>query len=118
MNIGVTNQQDIAIIDGNLSIVTGIEEIRQLIKQRLLSFQGEWFLNFNQGMPYFQTILKKATTLSAIENIYINTIIQTPGVIDIETFRLDFDPATRRANITFRALTTNGVLDFNTGEQL
>jgi hypothetical protein len=114
MNIGLTNDQDLAIIDSNLSLVTGIEELRQLVKQVLLSFQGDWFLDLDLGLPYFQQILVKSTSISAVENIYLDAISSVRGILDIVSFNLDFNPKTRRADITFSALTSDGVLDFTT----
>ena len=116
MNIGVTSDQDIAIVDANLSLVTGLEEIQQLVQQRLLSFRGDWFLDLQLGMPYFQEILRKETTLSGVELAYLDTISRVPGILSIDTFELIPDAANRIANIKFTATTTNGVLNFNTGE--
>jgi len=116
MNIGLTDDQDIEIIDANLSIVTKIEELRQLIKQVLLSFQGDWFLDLNLGLPYFQTILAKATSIAAVESIYLDALVAIPGVLDIVSFNLVFNPATRKADITFSAITSDGVIDFSTGD--
>ena len=113
MNIGVTEDQDINIVDSNLELVEGIEEIRQLTKQTLLSFEGDWFLDLDLGLPYFQTILQKATSISAIEGIYLDAIAATPGIIDILTFNLTLEPGTRKADIRFSARTSDGVLDFN-----
>lgn len=116
MNLGQTADNDLDVINGNLQLITGDEEIAQLLKNRLLSFRGEWFLNLELGLPYFEQILEKATSLSAIEGIYLKAITETPGVRDIETFRLDFDPATRQIDLSFRARTSNGVIDFNLGD--
>ncbi len=116
MNISLSNDNDIQIIDGGLPLVTGIEEIRQLCGQILRSFQGDWFLNLDKGMPYFQTILLKATSVSGIEAIYLDVIGRIPGIIDIRTFTLSYDPANRILNIAFTAQTTDGVLDFNLEE--
>jgi hypothetical protein len=116
MNIGLSSDNDIQIVDGNLPLVTGIEEIRQLTLQTLTAFEGDWFLDLDSGMPYFQTILQKATSISQIEGIYLDVISTIPGILDIESFNLSFTASTRQASISFRARTTDGVLDFNTDE--
>lgn len=116
MNIGLTDDLDIGIVDGGLWLVTGKEEIRQLLIQKLLRIQGEWFLNLDNGLPYFDVILEKGTSLADIEAIYINTIITTPGVIDINEFDLIFNPATRQADITCQIDTVEGELNFSTLE--
>lgn len=113
MNIFVDNNNDIVMVDGGLLLVTGLEEMRQSVGQALRSFEGDWFLNLELGLPYFQSILQKATSVSEVENIFLDTISNIPGVLDLETFQLSFDKTTRRADISFRALTSNGILDFN-----
>jgi hypothetical protein len=114
MNIFLDGNNDIAMVDGGLLLITGIEETRQLLQQTLSFFQADWFLDLNLGLPYFQTILQKATSISAVEGIYLDTIAAVPGVLDIETFNLAFDKTTRRADVTFRVVTSNGILDFST----
>jgi hypothetical protein len=116
MNISLSSDNDIQIIDAGLPLVTGIEEIRQLCGQILRSFQGDWFLDLDKGMPYFQTLLVKATTISGIEAIYLDVIGRIPGILDIRTFKLSFDVPNRIMNITFTAQTSDGVLDFNLEE--
>ncbi len=116
MNVLLSKDNDIVPVDGNLGLVSGIEELSQLAKQNLLSVKGDWFLNLDAGLPMYETILRKSTTMSEVEQIYLDAITQIPGVISIESFNLDFDEKTRTANITFRAITSDGMLDYNSGE--
>lgn len=116
MNISLSSDNDIQIIDAGLPLVTGIEEIRQIVGQVLRSFKGDWFLNFEKGMPYFQTLLAKATSVAGIEAIYLDVIGKIPGILDIRTFTLSFDVPNRIMNIAFTAQTSDGVLDFNLEE--
>jgi len=116
MNIGLSSGNDIYVVDGDLPLVTGIEEIRQLVGQVLRSSQGDWFLDFDIGLPFFQTIFQKATSISEIENIYLDRISLVPGVLDITKFDLVSDAATRSINIIFTARTSDGVLNFNLAE--
>lgn len=113
MNLFLTNDNDIQIIDGGLPLVTGLDEIRQMTSCRLQAFQGDWFLNLDLGMPYFQEILKKVTTAAQIEAIFLQEIGKIPGILDIDEFNIEFIKTTREINITFRATTTAGILDFN-----
>jgi len=112
MNISLQNM-DIAVIDGALPLVEGIDEVEQSITNALSSYEGEWFLDLDQGMPYFQVILQKSTSLSTIEAYFLKAISLVPGVLDIETFEMDFDPSTRVLDITTRIRTSDGVLDYN-----
>ncbi len=117
MNIFLDSNNDIAMVDGGLLLVTGIEEIRQLLGQTLRSFQADWFLNLDLGLPYLQTMFQKITSLAAIEGVFLEAIAAVPGVLDIETFNLSFDKTTRKADVTFRVTTSDGVLDFTLSEE-
>ena len=112
MNISVDSNNDITMVDGGLPLVTGLEEIRQSITQSLSSFQEDWFLNLDLGIPYFQTILKKATSLSEVESIYLEVIASTTGVLDITSFNMVLDTGTRILEVELTADTSDGVLDF------
>ena len=112
-NIAVNEEGDIAVVDGALGIVSGIDELTQLIDQTLSASQGDWFLDIDLGIPNFQVILKKSTSIAQIESIYLDTINAIPGILEIETFNLSLDSATRVLSISFRARTTDGVLDYN-----
>lgn len=112
MNINLSSDNDIQTIDAELPFTTGIEEIRQLTGQVLRSVKGDWFLNLDLGLPYYQTIFRKSTTLSAIEGVYLHAIADIPGILELLEFSMSFEPTTREIDITFRALTTDGVLNF------
>ena len=116
MNILLNNEGDIAIVDGGLPLVEGIDELAQVLKQVLLTSEGDWFLNLDLGLPFFQNIFRKTTTISAIEGIYLTVIAGVQGVINVNSFSLEFDPTTRNLNVIFSAQTTEGVLNFNLAE--
>ncbi len=50
---------DIVITAGDMVTISGIDEAGQRIKDRLLTFQNEWFLNLSYGVDYIGTILIK-----------------------------------------------------------
>ena len=54
---GVKN--DLIIDTFDLSMVDGIEQIRQKLQIRLQFFYGEWYLDTTQGVKYFDEIFKK-----------------------------------------------------------
>lgn len=116
MNIQLSDDNDIIPKDGNLPLVEGLDELAQLAKQNLLSVQGDWFLNLDAGLPMYETILRKSTSITEVEQIYFDAIGQLPGVISVDSFNLEFDGSTRNLNVTFRATTSDGILNFNLRE--
>ncbi len=98
--------------DGDLIIVTGIDAIAQHLRIRLQFFRGEWFLDTRQGIPYFEEVLIKAPDLNVVQSLLREAIRETPGVISITSFELDFDGVTRKLSLNSDALTTEGPLRF------
>lgn len=113
MNLLLTADNDLAIVDGSLKLITGVEEITQKIKQVLTCSKADWFLDLDLGLPFFQQLLQKSTSAALVEATYLTTISAIPGVLDILEFRLDYEPTTRSASIAFKVSTSDGVIDFN-----
>lgn len=107
-----TTTDDILILKGDLVLTIGREAIRQHIQQRLRSFSGEWFLDLAAGLPYYQSILVKNPNLQAIQGILQAEIIATPGVLELQDFRLNYDNKTRRLTCEFTVSTIDGEIDF------
>jgi hypothetical protein len=107
------HEGDLAVEMGDLVIVDGIEAIAQDIWICLRFFKGEWDLDQNIGMPYFQKILVKAPNMAVIRQIYQKAILSRPGVQSITELTLTLDSATRTLRIAFRAKTIAGPLTFD-----
>jgi len=111
MDIKLNDDHDIDLTNNVVSMVTGVEEIRQLLKQRLQLFYGEWFLDQSKGVPYFQTIMQKNVSRDTISAIFKKTITETPGVLNITKFDFSYDNLNRRMTINFGVTTQSGNID-------
>lgn len=103
---------DILVAGSDLTLTTDIDAIRQHLSQRLKTFYGEWFLNMEIGVPYFQQVLRKNPDPVVIDSIFKREIINTPGIVQLTDFNLDLDPATRVLTLFFSALCTEGEITF------
>jgi hypothetical protein len=112
-DLQIGSDQDLALVNGDLALCTFENEIPQLIKRRLRFFQGEWFLDESLGVPYFEEILVKNPSPIAVDGIFKRTIVETPGVIDLLSFDMDYDGPTRKFTLSFEARSVNGTLVFN-----
>ena len=83
-------------------------DVAQAVKIRLLFVRGEWFLNRLQGVPYYEQIFIKNVNLGHISALFRQTIIETPGVNEINEFTFEFDGATRLFTLTWAADTDQG----------
>lgn len=108
------NYGDLLVVDGDLVLVTGAEEIRQNIVQRLRVFLGEWFLDINDGIPFFQQILVKNPDQGKIDDLLINRVTGTPGVVQLLDFAFKALPNSRGLSIErLKVQTTHGVVDYS-----
>jgi hypothetical protein len=104
--------KDIQIVDGNPSLTSGIDAIRQHLQMRMSTFRGEWFLDPTVGVPYFDDVFKKNPDLTILNAVFTKAILDTPGVVSLTT--LSFDLQTDRSLVvTFQAVTTDGVLSYS-----
>lgn len=110
-DIRQTNDGDIAIVGNDVVLVTGLEEIGQRLTQRLRTFRGEPFLAQDEGVEYFEEVLKKNANSTIIESIFKRETSNTPGILEIEKFNIEKDNSTRVTTITIRAKTISGTLE-------
>ena len=116
MNLLLDVNNDLTFIDNKLQTVSGLDEMRQIVENAVNSFEGEWFFNLNQGIPYFQRIFVKSISMLEVEMIFIDYISELKGVIDILEMDMDFDGTTRSLRIKTKIKTTDGVLDFSSDQ--
>jgi hypothetical protein len=111
-DIALDDNGDIQITGSDLSLTTGVDAIKQYMQQRFRMFYGEWFLDMERGIPYFQQVLKKNPDPVIVDSILKSTIINTPGVLQLTEFNLDTDAATRQLSLSFKAICTAGEVSF------
>lgn len=91
-----------------VATVSGGEAVAQRLLTRLRLFRGEWFLDVNAGTPWFQTILADRADIRSIELELKRQITETPGVVSILSFAVDFNRSTRSLSISFEVDTPFG----------
>lgn len=107
-----SNNDIIIGADGSLKLVSDGAEVVQHIRSRLQFFKGEWFLDTNAGVPYFEEIFTKPVNLANIESIFKTKILETPGVSKLTEFTMDYESgANRELVIRFSAETIYGYID-------
>jgi hypothetical protein len=91
-----------------------LNAIGQRILIRLRTFAGEWFLDQNEGIPYFQRILgqQNPQALETMRVLLRNKVASTEGVLSVESFDVSFTGDERLATVSFKARTTAGTVNF------
>lgn len=82
------------------------QTVAQRLRIRLLSFQGEWFLDEDYGIPYWQRLLGQKPTKSAIDLIFQQQILDVSGVKEITFFSSTFQ--NRIYSLSFRVRVVTG----------
>lgn len=105
---------DVVVVNGDLVLtVDTISAIQQHIVQRLRIYLGEWFLDTDIGLPFFQQILIKNPDQSKIDGLFLNQILGTPGVIAVTNYSFSVDFSLRVLTVSFSAQTTSGTVNYN-----
>lgn len=101
-----TTTHDLVINNFNFELTNDDDEdVAQRLKIRLLFFFGEWFLNTNFGVPYYQDILKKQADETLVDAIFRTHILQTPGVNSLLQYESSFDASLRKFDVEFKVKT-------------
>jgi hypothetical protein len=115
-----TDPQDVALdTDGDilldaegLHFVSGMAAIIQAVRIRLLMFRGEWFLNQDIGVPYFEELIGDASKRPGVEEraraAFGAAILDTPGVVTVLKLDVAINPSTRKMTVTWQARTAFG----------
>ena len=80
---------------GNLAMVEDALAVGQHIKQRVKTFSGEWFLDTAAGVAWLTEVLGKNYDPVIAEALIKVEVLETDGVVDIESFSVRFDQTSR-----------------------
>lgn len=62
------------------------ENVQQRLFIRLRTFMGEWFMDTEYGVPYYQRILGRKTPKPSVDRIFQEEILAERGVAEIISF--------------------------------
>ena len=106
------SNNDLIVERGQLKLVEDGAETVQHVRTRLLFYLNEWFLDLTAGTPYFEEVFVKPANLANIESILKQRVLETPGVLSLIEFSLDYEGGSfRRLTVTFSAETVYGMIN-------
>ena len=111
IDLAFGNDGDLVVKDYDISFLNGVNQIVQNCAIRLKFFLGEWYLDINAGIPYYQDFFIKAPNQIRIESLLIQEIINTEGINEVTSFTSDFDSELRRFPVIFSATTDEGLVN-------
>jgi hypothetical protein len=102
---------DLALVNGDLIFTqSNPVEVGQRVAMKLRTFEGEWFLDTDYGIPFLDQIIN-ARTKKEVDAIYIGEIRDEDGVESIISYSSNLDKNTRsyEANVTIS--TADGIIE-------
>ena len=101
---------DAIFINGPLSPAGITQEPAEVVAQRLSimlrTFKGEWFLDTQYGIAYFQRILGKKVSKAGVDRIFQENILKERGVTQITFFSSSL--VNRVYELSFRVKVSSG----------
>ena len=96
------------VIDRDLQFSSGVDGIAQSIRLNLQAFMGEWFLDLEDGVPYYQSILGKRYEAAKVVQAFRDPILATGGVQRLIAIGSSWDGATRTLTVSWEVETVFG----------
>lgn len=87
-----------------------VDALIQRLKIRLMSFKGDWFLNTDFGVPYFQEIFVSRNPKDDADTIFKLQITSMDGVSSLMSYSSTFNNSTREFNLDFKVKLDNGLV--------
>jgi hypothetical protein len=87
-------------VNGALVVVMDAEAIGQHVRQRLMTFEKEWFLDTDAGVPWLDEIFGYQYDPALAESIVKAEILDTDGIKEILTFNVGFNRTQRNLIIS------------------
>lgn len=95
------------VVDNDLILVGGQEEMRQNLENRLSVNEGEWFLNLELGLKY-KDIVGKGVTDKEIEFAVRECVMEDMRIKAVKDFKIIRDSVNRKADINFTIIDGEG----------
>jgi hypothetical protein len=95
---------DIDLTDGRARVEESLPQTAISLESRLRFFKGAWFIDQNEGIPYFAVFLGKGRSPALIEAMLTQAIETHPDVVGVRFVTVSLpEQHTRRANVSFGA---------------
>jgi hypothetical protein len=101
---------DLIFSNGDILLVKGLPAVQQQLSLTLKTFLGEWFLDEQIGVPYFQQIFVKRPSVTLIETVFRSAILACPGIAEIDSLKFTLNRESREGRVDFKARTDWGEL--------
>lgn len=104
------------VITSDLAFSRGIAAVAQSCRIALQMVQGEWFLDLEVGIPYWEEILaqKPLIAIEASRVAFRRELLSIEGVIDVSKLDITYERSTRTMTVVWQVLTGLGETPLDT----
>lgn len=98
------------VVTTDLQWSRGIGAVVQSCRIALQMFQGEWFLNLDVGIPYWEDIFgkKPSTAIAAANAAFRDTLNSIESVLSVLRCDVEYNGTSRVLSVTWRVRTKFG----------
>jgi hypothetical protein len=107
-DIQITDANNLYIVDGDLVIASESTEVKQALKMRLLSWQGEWIQDVASGLPWLDKILAHNVSQDVKDRLIKKEILGTKHVTRLLRYEFGINRTTGTIYIDFAVDTEFG----------
>ena len=100
----LSDKGDLVIKDFDLLLTSDKQILTQAIWQELKTFKGDWFLDIDKGLPYYQDILGQRNSIDSVRAIFIEAIKSVSGVKEIVDLELNLNGKDRTLDVSITVL--------------
>lgn len=101
--------------NGKYDFLVDIDAVPQAIKTKLSLFQGEWWEDLSEGLPFFQDIagqfIKSEEDKDIVTQLYCNRIVDVDAVNSFLSLSSEFDFEKRKYSLVVSVDTTFGQIE-------
>ena len=95
---------DLVIKDFDIMLTNDKQILKQALRQELKTFKGDWFLDVDKGIPYYQDILGQRNSIDSVRAIFIEAIKSVEGVKEIVGLELNLNGKDRTLDVSITVL--------------
>lgn len=101
---------NLVLVNGDFQFSKGLAGVVQECRIKLSMFRGEWFLNRDVGISYWQEILgrKPDRAIAAIVSEFYQTLMGVEDVVDVTRLAVEYSGTTRTAVVRWAVKTRFG----------
>lgn len=104
-DFGLDDSGDMAVVNGDRTVVAGLDAVRQACRVKVQLFLGEIFLDQSLGVDYLNQVLIKSPDPVVVRDIIRARLLSVADVTDVVGAQLVKLPE-RGASITYQIRTT------------